>query len=301
MPPDRIFFNEVGSSGTTIRHISPAGTGVTNFATLDERIATAAPNPAVTQFAFFYTPTLDINSTQFGYQLFRNSTPSRTGASTLNATKFVTVGTIQYTPDGSSIIFTAAVTEGSPFKVYRVSATGGTLTDLGAGEEAFINPAGNKIAVTRLNGGFGDIGTMNVDGTGFVNLTNTLDSEDINPQWSKDGTQIFFASNQGSATFDIFRMSDTGTNRVRLTTANVDEFGPSPNTSGLEVSFTVLSGSFSEFGLYKVNISTFTRTPLFLSSSIRELTFWTPVSAGDSVTYMPSMLGGRLPSRIAMP
>src|SRR4029450_7196974 len=58
-----------------------------------------------------------------------------------------------------------------------------------AAAEATFPGANGKIAFERDN----DIWTMNPDGSGQVNLTNTASARETSPNWSADGTEIAFA------------------------------------------------------------------------------------------------------------
>jgi Tol biopolymer transport system component len=55
-----------------------------------------------------------------------------------------------------------------------------------------------------------DIHTMNADGSGKVNLTNTVFTNEVEPSWSPDGTLIAFASTAAGG-FKIFTMNADGT------------------------------------------------------------------------------------------
>jgi Tol biopolymer transport system component len=195
------------------------------------------------------------------------------------------VGTVQYTPDGSKIIFTASVGD-NDFAIYSVNAGGGALTRLTATgianqyEEAWINLAGSKIVATRVSGGAGDIVTMDITngGAGVNNITNVTNNpaEDFMPQWSKDGTKIVFSTDRNSGQFDIYWMNANGTNLALLAGDVTDEYGPSLNDAGTFVAYTVLSGDINSFGLYKKDTAGGLAGSLVLDSGIVQQVYWTP-------------------------
>ncbi len=64
----------------------------------------------------------------------------------------------------------------------------------------------------------GDICLINVDGSNFIDLTNSPEL-DFAPQWSPDGQQIaFFSTSDGQRSWDIFVMDADGSNVRQLTT-----------------------------------------------------------------------------------
>ena len=82
------------------------------------------------------------------------------------------------------------------------------------------SPGGGKIAfqAQKDNRDRWDIYTVNLDGTGLQNLTNSPSSDEA-PDWSPDGRRIAFQSRQGN-NIDIFLMDSDGSNRIRLTDFN---------------------------------------------------------------------------------
>jgi uncharacterized repeat protein (TIGR01451 family) len=82
-----------------------------------------------------------------------------------------------------------------------------------ATSDAAFPGANGKIAFVRA----GDIWTMNPDGTGQVNLTNS-DANESSPAWSPDGNKIAFDSNGGSG-FErqLYTMFADGTGVTQIT------------------------------------------------------------------------------------
>lgn len=259
---------------------------------MSENIPAAAPNPALTQWAFFYTAVLDGNPV---YNVYRNTTPTFTGASKLTTNDFEFVGTIEYTPDGNKIIFTASL-GANDFGVYSMNTNGTGLVRLGDGEEAFSNAVGDKLVITRLTAGAGEIGTMNMNGSGFVNVSNNP-AEDIHPQWSKDGTKIYFASNR-NGNFDVFRMNANGASPTAFSSHADDEFGPSPNENESQAAFSVISVNPNDIGVYRIDANGANRTRIVDSTSVGQRVFWSPTTSGDAVAAPIRSIDSWLPKRI---
>jgi dipeptidyl aminopeptidase/acylaminoacyl peptidase len=86
------------------------------------------------------------------------------------------------------------------------------------------SPDGKKIAFNY----FGDIYTINSDGSGMTNLTNSP-VVDEHPAWSPDGTKIAFRSHGNDNNVDIYVMEAVGSNPARLTTDTANDDAPDWN------------------------------------------------------------------------
>lgn len=104
------------------------------------------------------------------------------------------------------------------------------------------NPGGSKIAFTSnqaVNGipwdGNWDVYTMNPDGSGVTNLTNSP-SYDFGATWSPDGTRIAFDSDR-TGNHEIFVMDEFGGNLVNLTNNSAREGHPAWSPNGTKIAF----------------------------------------------------------------
>lgn len=102
-----------------------------------------------------------------------------------------------------------------------------------------FSPDGLRVAFTNKTGGNSEIFTMNLDGTGLVNLTNN-DASDSTPVYSSDGREIYFQSNRDGSfeTFHLFRMNADGTEPRRITTKSGYEFWPAVVPNGPKLVFS---------------------------------------------------------------
>jgi Tol biopolymer transport system component len=65
--------------------------------------------------------------------------------------------------------------------------------------------------------------TMSPGGTGLTRLTSS--ASNLTPTWDPSSTAIAYTSNR-DGNFEIYRMSSTGTNLVRLTSSPGADVGP---------------------------------------------------------------------------
>lgn len=79
-----------------------------------------------------------------------------------------------------------------------------------------LNRGSTRIAFASNRDGDYEIYTMNLDGTGLVQLTNNSGTQDGNPSWSPDGNSILFET-QRDGQWEVYVMNADGSNQVRLT------------------------------------------------------------------------------------
>ena len=83
-----------------------------------------------------------------------------------------------------------------------------------------------------------EIYVMDVDGGNRENLSNHP-VDDMDPDWSPDGTKIAFVSNRDLGVDQIYVMDADGTNQIRLTYGPRRKQDPDWSPDGQEIAFTV--------------------------------------------------------------
>ena len=131
-----------------------------------------------------------------------------------------------WSPDASKIAFSRNVSPVQNLDIFVANADGtnavrltnagnaptGTNTNYGA----TWSPDGAKIAFTRASESRSDVFLMDADGTGVKKLTGKS-GDGFSPDFSPDGKQIVFASNDEGQTTHIHVMGADGTDVRRLT------------------------------------------------------------------------------------
>jgi hypothetical protein len=114
---------------------------------------------------------------------------------------------------------------------------------LAAPADATFPGANGKIAFER----FGDIWTMNSDGTNQVNLTSDSPPQG-SPGWSADGTKLAFTQDG-----QIWKMAADGTGRTKLSDGTTGDFDPSWSPDDQKILFTSCCPPGHDFTLETMN------------------------------------------------
>lgn len=130
-----------------------------------------------------------------------------------------------WSPDGTRLAFVSD-RSGLP-KIYVMNVNGSNvrlITPEGYNTDPTWshNPGVNKIAFVRVEGGKGNIFTINPDGSGEQRLT-WSSGRNESPSWSPDGHYLAFSSTRGGSK-DIYIMYLNGANQVRLSAGGYKGF-----------------------------------------------------------------------------
>lgn len=195
-----------------------------------------------------------------------------------------------WSPDGSQIAFESGrdnqMMTYVNHDIYVMSADGSTvkrLTDDGADEgEPRWSPSGGLIAYTKMEyfsdqalieNPTWDIYVMNVDGTQQMQLTKNPSNE-LEPSWSPDGTQIALISDRNGKNFDIYVMNADGSNIKQLTDDSANEFGPVWSPDGKQIVFN--SDRNGNVQLFMMNIDGANLVQLTEDTSNSAYADWSP-------------------------
>jgi Tol biopolymer transport system component len=106
---------------------------------------------------------------------------------------------------------------------------------------AFLGTNGKiAFASVQVSNGNPDILTMDADGSGISNVTNSIRATDARPDWSPDGAKIAFArvqGNQGDPNREIYVINADGTHLTRLTNNTAHDTRPAWSPDGTEIVF----------------------------------------------------------------
>jgi len=172
------------------------------------------------------------------------STPTSTIEPTITVTP-----TPEPTPlgRGGKIVFVSKRDENKFEQIYVMESDGSNVTQLTFDEVdkswPMWSPDGTKI-VYAADGGFGpynsryrqDIWVMDADGSNQTNLT-LFQTDDVDPAWTPDGTQIVWVSYRFGGTRQLMIMNADGSNPERLS-REFEEYNPTFSPDGSVMMFS---------------------------------------------------------------
>jgi Tol biopolymer transport system component/DNA-binding winged helix-turn-helix (wHTH) protein/tetratricopeptide (TPR) repeat protein len=158
-----------------------------------------------------------------------------------------------YSPNGDRILYK---TQGE-IRVYDLASKADKLVvRTSAGANPSFSPDGTKVLYQDRIDENTEICSVNVDGSGFANLTQSP-SRDMSPAFSPDGTQIAFASNRasGTTTFEIYVMSADGSGQRLIFGDRAMSIGPAWARDGKSLLFSNdrEDGRVGNFELFSVS------------------------------------------------
>ena len=122
-----------------------------------------------------------------------------------------------WSPDGSQIAFASF---GASYDILVMNVDGSSQTNITnhPAEDLYPSwsPDGSKIAFQTNRDGDGEIYTVNSDGTGLANVSNSSSTHEGGPNWSPDGSTLVFES-FSSGSQDIYVMNAAGGGATKLT------------------------------------------------------------------------------------
>ena len=170
-----------------------------------------------------------------------------------------------FSPDGSKIAFVSERT--GHLAIWVMNADGSNPVELFdgiGGNEPEFSPDGTKI-IFGGNGGSGndsEIWTMNADGTGRNNLSQSVDFFEYSPSFSPDGTKIVYFRDpkMGSPEPEIYMMNSDGSNKVNITNNGGGDQNPTFSADGTRIVFESMRNNNAE--IYVMNVDGTNQTNL---------------------------------------
>ncbi len=162
--------------------------------------------------------------------------------------------------------------------LFTIDTNGAIVTFVGSvsgGHFAVFSPDGTRIAYGEAPGSNDnnyEVSAINVDGTGYTNLTQSP-GVDLSPSWSPDGTRIAFMDYSGDG--DIHVINADGTGEVNLGTPGYARL-PAWSPDGTTIAFLSRQlGSWDE--VYVMNADGSGVTQVMWSESAAGAPSWQPI------------------------
>lgn len=281
-------------TNVNVHYINPDGTGDTAYANFNSNYLLATPNPTPAAangntLAFAYTA--DPNNPS--YDIYIGKSVLNTSATQITSQGFSYVYSIQFTPDGTQLIFVATDTSGNS-GLYAVKSDGTGLRKIDSADDAYLAQDGKSIAYTRFdaNSGFGQIYTINIDGTGIRSVTNDA-FDHFAPQFSKDSSRLTWTASPDGNTYNVYVAKTDGTQLTQVTSSAPDNaVSPAFNNDSTRVGYVLISVSNpANSGVYVVGINGLGNTGILLNATINSGLYWTSSTGFFATGHTSASLG----------
>jgi hypothetical protein len=125
-----------------------------------------------------------------------------------------------------------------------------------------LSPDGSRIIFQTRRGlaDSWDIYAMTPSGGALTNLTPTNDFDDVDADWSPDGTRIAFVSNE-DGDLEIFTMNADGTGRTQHTFNTVTDVRPAWSPDGAKIAYQSDSADPTNVDIYVLDVNAPPGTP----------------------------------------
>jgi Tol biopolymer transport system component len=203
--------------------------------------------------------------------------------------------------DGRHVVFQSFRDEG--WNIFSMNADGSSQVDLTNTLDPVINfeptwsPDGSKVVFMRQNltPGEQDLWSVNANGTGAVNLTESPGAYETSAEFSPDGMKIVYV--RSGPNNDIWVMNANGTGQTQLTETEfpTQNVAPTWSPDGTKIAWSVLEApSAGDNGLHVMNANGSSQTQLLDESAPihTDQLSWSP--DGTQIAYKSVAIGGEL-------
>jgi hypothetical protein len=203
--------------------------------------------------------------------------------------------------DGQHVVFQSFRDEG--WNIFSMNADGSSQVDLTNTLHPVVNfepswsPDGSKVVFMRQNltPGEQDLWSVNANGSGAVNLTESPGAYETGAEFSPDGTKIAYI--RGDTNNDIWVMNANGSGQTALTETDppTQNVAPTWSPDGTKIAWSVMEAPVAgDNGLHVMNANGSSKTqPLDESAPIHtDRLSWSP--DGTQIAYKSAAIGGEL-------
>ena len=167
-----------------------------------------------------------------------------------------------YSPGGDRILYQLS----NELRILNTnSRTDRLVFETTSGGNGAFSPDGSKVVFQDRIAENTEICSVNIDGSGFINITQTP-SRDMTPAYSPDGNRIAFSANRaaGTTTFEIYVMNSDGTEPRLVFGDRAMSIGPSwmPDGRSLVFANDREDGRIGNFELFSIDLESGKETRL---------------------------------------
>ena len=278
LPPNKILYSENSGSAPQLKAVSPDGTGVQVIGTFPINVIAAVQDPNVSNQFFFAAG--DVSGSGGPYQIFKgNSTLTTAGATLVSTQQFDYVSDLDVSPDGTTLVFTAAPTASDPLKLFKMPTAGGAPVYLDDATYFSLAPNGTLIAYVK-----DDLGTTNriytrgyATGSTPTAITGSLDIS--TPTWNHSSSKVLFPRSINGDPRDLYTVGASGGTITTLTnTPNLSELASTYNSDDTKIAYLAAANSAfpGASGIYVAASTGLSAVQIVASDSLNfESIYWT--------------------------
>lgn len=240
---ESILFASIEPNAYTLQAFRPDTAAASVLTKLENGQTLFAQSPSTENVAF------GVESDGF-VSIHVNKSLKLDGAQRIGETRFTEVGSVQFTPDGRRLVFTAQP-KGEEMGVYVASLDGKTVRRLDDGEDVSVSSDGKRIVYSKPVNGNGDLFVRDL-ADGKPKAIVSSPAEDILPQWSKDGKRVLFTSNREGGRFGVFVVASGGGAAKKMVPGDAIRYGATFSPDSRSIAYNQLGETPETTGIYTI-------------------------------------------------